>query len=48
MFEILIITMWVLGVALVVLWVFLPWIIILKLDQIIGELRRISTGAGNK
>ena len=48
MFEILTVIFWVLSFILAVLWVFLPWIIISKLDEIINELRKISTASSHK
>ena len=48
MFEILIATVWIVGFILAVLWLFLPWIIVSKLDQIIDELHKISSARGSK
>ncbi len=42
MFEILIIVAWFLGIFLGILWLFLPWIIVSKLDEVIAELRKIN------
>jgi hypothetical protein len=42
MFEMIIIMAWVVGIVLAILWLFLPWIIISKMDEMIDELRRIN------
>ena len=33
---------WVLVMVLALTWLFLPWIIIAKMDEVVGELRTIS------
>ena len=42
MIEIFIMVAWILGIILGIMWLFLPWIIISKLDEVIEELRRIN------
>ena len=44
MLEIFIMIAWVLGLILGVMWIFLPWIIVAKLDEVIEELRKINSG----
>jgi len=34
---------WGIGLILGIMWLFLPWIIISKIDQIIEELKKINT-----
>ena len=43
MFEVFIMIAWVVGIVLAVMWLFLPWIIISKIDEVIEELRRINS-----
>lgn len=42
MFELFVVTGWILAVILGITWLFLPWIIISKLDRVIAELKRIN------
>ena len=42
MFDIVIITAWIVGIILGVMWLFLPWIMIAKVDEVIEELRKIN------
>ena len=42
MFEIIIMVAWILGIVLGVMWLFLPWIIISKIDEVIEELRKLN------
>ena len=43
MIEIFVMLAWIIGLILGVMWLFLPWIIISKLDEVISELKRINT-----
>ncbi len=43
MLEILIAAAWIIGIILGVMWLFLPWIIVAKLDRIIEELRKLNS-----
>lgn len=40
--EIIMFFAWFLGVALAIMWMFLPWIIVSKLDQVIEQLKKIN------
>ena len=42
MFEIFMMILWILGFVLGIMWLFLPWIIIAKLNEVIDELRKIN------
>ena len=43
MFESFVMIAWILGMVLGVMWLFLPWIIIAKLDEVIEELRKLNS-----
>ncbi len=43
MLETLVIIAWILGLILGIMWLFLPWIIISKIDEVIAELKRINS-----
>ena len=45
MFEIIMIVVWTMGIILGVMWCFLPWIIIAKIDEVIEELKKINSSA---
>lgn len=40
--EIFMMLAWIIGLILGVMWLFLPWIIISKLDQVIEELKKLN------
>ncbi|MDP8265891.1 MAG: hypothetical protein P9M07_02970 [Candidatus Aceula meridiana] len=42
MIEIFMMMAWVIGIILGIMWLFLPWIIVSKLDEVIGELKKIN------
>ncbi len=42
MVEIFILLTWIIGIILGIMWLFLPWIIVSKLDELIRELRKIN------
>jgi len=33
---------WILGIILGIMWLFLPWIIIAKIDEVIAELKKLN------
>jgi len=43
MIEILVVVAWIIGLILGVMWLFLPWIIISKIDQVIEELKKLNS-----
>ena len=43
MFEVFIMIVWILGLILGIMWLFLPWIIIAKLNEVIDELRKLNS-----
>jgi len=43
MIEIFVMLAWILGLVLAAMWIFLPWIIVSKLDEVIAELKRINS-----
>jgi len=43
MVEIFIMLAWILGIILGIMWLFLPWIIISKLDEVIEELKKMNS-----
>ena len=43
MFEIITMIAWITGIVLGIMWLFLPWIIIAKIDEVIKELRKLSS-----
>ncbi|MDP8266814.1 MAG: hypothetical protein P9M07_07730 [Candidatus Aceula meridiana] len=45
MFEILIMIAWIVGIVLGIMWLFLPWIVISKIDEVIEELRKFNKNA---
>lgn len=42
MIELFVIVAWIVGTILAIMWLFLPWIMISKLDKIIEELKRLN------
>ena len=40
--EIFIMAAWIVGLVLGVMWLFLPWIIVSKLDEVIEELKKLN------
>ena len=42
-FEIIIMLAWIMGIILGIMWLFLPWIIISKIDEIIAELKTLNS-----
>lgn len=42
MIELFVMLAWIIGMILGIMWLFLPWIMISKLDQIIEELKRLN------
>ncbi|MFH1776023.1 MAG: hypothetical protein ABH952_00450 [Candidatus Omnitrophota bacterium] len=43
MFEIFVMIAWILGLILGIMWLFLPWMIIAKLNEVITELKNINS-----
>ena len=43
MIEVFMMIAWIIGIILGVMWLFLPWIIISKLNEVIDELRRMNS-----
>jgi hypothetical protein len=43
MIEIFIMLAWIIGLILGIMWLFLPWIIISKLDEVIEELKKLNS-----
>ena len=43
MIEIFIMLAWIIGIILGIMWLFLPWIIVSKLDEVIEELRKLNS-----
>ena len=43
MMEIFIMLSWIVGLILGIMWLFLPWIIISKIDQVIEELKKLNS-----
>ena len=43
MIEIFIMRAWIIGIILGIMWLFLPWIIVSKLDEVIEELRKLNS-----
>ena len=46
MMELMMMIGWIVGLVLAVMWLFLPWLIIAKLDEVIAELKKINTRNG--
>ncbi len=42
MFDIIMMIAWIVGIVLGVMWLFLPWIMISKIDEVIEELRKLN------
>ena len=42
MIEVFVMIAWIIGIILGVMWLFLPWIIIAKIDEVIEELRKLN------
>jgi hypothetical protein len=42
MAEMFIMVTWIIGVILGIMWLFLPWIIVSKLDEVIEELKKLN------
>lgn len=42
MIEIFVMLAWIIGLILGVMWLFLPWIIVSKLDTVIEELKKLN------
>ena len=42
MMEIFVVLTWIIGLILGTMWLFLPWIIISKLDEIINQLKKLN------
>ena len=42
MMELVMLISWIVGLILAVMWLFLPWIILAKLDEIVKELKRLN------
>ncbi len=42
MFEMIIMIAWIVGIVLGIMWLFLPWIMISKIDEVIEELRKLN------
>jgi hypothetical protein len=42
MIELFVMLAWIVGTILAIMWLFLPWIMISKLDKIIEELKRLN------
>ena len=42
MFEIFVMLTWLVGIILGLMWLFLPWIILSKLDEVVGELKKLN------
>ncbi|MBU1042879.1 MAG: hypothetical protein KJ915_00570 [Candidatus Omnitrophica bacterium] len=41
--EIFIMLAWIIGLILGIMWLFLPWIILSKLDQVVEELKKLNS-----
>jgi len=46
MFESIMIIAWIVGIVLGIMWLFLPWIVISKIDEVIEELKKINNRDG--
>lgn len=42
MIELFVMLAWIVGTILAIMWLFLPWIMISKLDKIIEELKKLN------
>lgn len=43
MFEIFMMLAWLIGIILGIMWLFLPWIILSKLDEVVEELKKLNS-----
>ena len=43
MLEIFVMIAWIIGIILGIMWLFLPWIIVSKLDAVIEELKKLNS-----
>jgi len=48
MFEIIMMLAGIVGIILGIMWLFLPWIIVSKIDEVIEELRKLNSAKPNK
>jgi len=47
MLEICMMIAWIIAIVLGIMWLFLPWIIISKIDEVIDELRKLNHSRPN-
>ena len=44
MFDAIVLIAWIVGIALGIMWLFLPWILMARIDEVIEELRKLNHG----